>query len=152
MPRNLPRQVSSAESHEEGVFQSNKALFGDGVLINGEDGQAARRAHMRAQTTARQVAERRASESRGLSRFAGREERLTAVRDREAEKTTAFAGIEAAHQVWLHAQTARLTEARGGVLPEGAPTAPPGLPAEPLAPTGRGRGRPRRLPADLDLG
>src|SRR5437868_5978539 len=62
-------QPRSSES-QEGVYTASQGpRFGDGVLVDGVDRQAARRAYMRALTTARQAAER--TPSPRLSRTPG---------------------------------------------------------------------------------
>ncbi|GAC1408714.1 MAG: hypothetical protein NVSMB65_22130 [Chloroflexota bacterium] len=101
MPRTVPRQVSSPESQDALTLESEKALYGEGVLLNGVDGQAARRAHMRAQTTARQLAEQHHDQPLGQLRTADPATRFAAARVRDAEKSTALAGIAAEHEEWL---------------------------------------------------
>ncbi|GAC1407048.1 MAG: hypothetical protein NVSMB65_21660 [Chloroflexota bacterium] len=71
MPRLVDRQQSSLQSQERLDTARQSALLGDSVLINGVDRQAARRAHMRAQTTARQAADVRADKPLRLSAWEG---------------------------------------------------------------------------------
>ena len=101
MPRKLARQVSSPASQDALTAESERAVYGEGVLLNGVDGQAARRAHMREQTTARQVAERRHDQPLGVLRAADQATRLAAAGVRDAEKSTALADILAEHEEWL---------------------------------------------------
>ena len=106
MPRKLIRQTSVTQSQEGVYTESQGSLYGDSVLVNGEDNQAAQRAHMRAQTTARQAAERGAGHSLGLPRAADAAERQAAARVRETERQAASARIEADHQEWLQGRCA----------------------------------------------
>ncbi len=85
---------------------TGRATLGEGVLINGVDAEAGRRAHMRGLTTARQTAEQ--GPSRGWLRAYLPEptatERLQAHQMHTAATDAAFIEIEAAHQTWLRAQ------------------------------------------------
>ncbi len=87
---------------------TGRASLGEGVLINGMDAEAGRRAHMRGLTTARQTAEQ--GPSRGRLRAYLPEptaaDRLLAHQTRTAATDAAFIEIEAAHQTWLHEQEA----------------------------------------------
>jgi hypothetical protein len=83
--------------------------LGEGVPVNGVDESAARRAHMRALTMARQPAERRCAHppaEAGLDRPALRAGR----REREAELQVELARLDAAHRNWLGKQGLGLPE------------------------------------------
>jgi hypothetical protein len=106
MPRTSVRQASSSAS-QEGVNTESQGLLGDSVVIAGVDRQAARRAHMRAQTTARQAADVQYRQPLGVLRSADQATRSAAMRVRAAERSAALAAIASEHQAWLHAQGAR---------------------------------------------
>ena len=91
MPRKLPRQESGDESRA--------GLVGDAVPLNGVEDQAARRAHMLAQTTARQVAERTAARTASERRL-NRTAREDSGRDREAMLQVELTRINAEDQTW----------------------------------------------------
>lgn len=84
--------------HQEGVLA-------DGLLRNGVDGLAARRAHLRAMTMARQAAEQRHMHPAGPAQCVSTREHAVALR---AE----LARIDAEHRQWLHDQGEAYT-ARG---------------------------------------
>src|SRR5579871_2100330 len=77
--------------------------FGEGVLHNGIDGSAIRRAHMRALTMARQAAERRCALPAPLW-VSDRQARLAARRERVEELRVELARIDDAHWRWLDEQ------------------------------------------------
>jgi hypothetical protein len=107
------REVTMAEESELGGdgLQPWGPPLGEGVLHNGIDETAARRAHMRTLTMARQAAERRCAHppaEAGLDRPA----RLAARREREAELRVELARIDAAHRSWLDEQGLDVPECR----------------------------------------
>lgn len=85
---------------ERGDGQRRESVLVDGILHNGVDGLAVRRAHMRALTMARQAAERRSMRAAGRDGSA----RLVAARERAAELRAELARIDAEHRTWLHEQ------------------------------------------------
>lgn len=108
-------EVTVGEDQEPGGdgLQPKGPPLGEGVTHNGVDGTAARRAHMRGQTMARQAAERRCARppaDGGLDRPA----RLAARREREAELRVELARLDAAHRNWLDDQGLDVPESRGG--------------------------------------
>ncbi|GAC1402004.1 MAG: hypothetical protein NVSMB65_19250 [Chloroflexota bacterium] len=77
------------------------AGYGEGVIVNGGDQQADRRAHMRALTTARQAAERRALHGPEGSATSGSARRGVERQARRVELQAELQRIEAEHQTWL---------------------------------------------------
>jgi hypothetical protein len=92
MPRIHDRQ-------QEGGAESQESILGEGVPVDGVEAQAARRAHMREQTTARQAAERHLGHPLiPAGSLDHHHETVTRV----AEVREELARINADHQVWLH--------------------------------------------------
>ena len=91
MPRLQARQQTGQESQE--------SLCGESVPVNGADRQAARRAHMRSLTMARQAAE---SRHRYPPIPLGSPDRQIQLAARAAELREDLARINAEHQTWLH--------------------------------------------------
>lgn len=75
----------------------------DGMLCNGVDSAAERRAHMRELTMARQAAERRHARPTSDLRL-DRQAQALAARARDAELRAELARIDDAHRTWLRAQ------------------------------------------------
>jgi hypothetical protein len=98
-PGDRPQESSKERDDPSGAGFSGG--YGEGVLINGVDQQAARRTHMRELTMARQAAERRSLQH---SEEAARQDRTARAVEKQ-ERRTALAAelkrIEAAHQAWL---------------------------------------------------
>ena len=115
MPKRIDKQQAGGESRE--------GVVGDAVPRNGEDDQAARRAHMREQTMARQAAERKALRPAGEARL-GRPARADEAQQREADLHAELARINAEHRDWLR-------EHGAADPPDGEPAASQG--EEPLA-------------------
>ena len=78
--------------------ESKRSVCGEAVPLNGIDEQAARRAHMREMTTARQMAERRR-----IQPMPGADQltKLAASHERAAALRAELARIEEEHQSWL---------------------------------------------------
>ena len=91
--RSRKRQVSAIPRQTDDELRTSC----DGLLINGVDGQAAWRTHLRAQTTARQALERQAGSRAGDTRDEAEE--------REAYRREALAEIAEQHLVWLRAHS-----------------------------------------------
>ena len=88
------------ENLRENAGEKQQGVFGEGVPVNGIDNLAARRAHMRELTAARQAAERRRSQPWSVDSGAYAN-RLEATRARSAEMYAELARIEDEHQRWL---------------------------------------------------
>jgi len=93
------------------VTKSQEDLFLDGMLYNGKDELAERRAHIRGLTMARQAAERIDAETilaaRRTSSWLNFEVR-TAAREARADAELA----EAEHRAWLYRHSPQVTERR----------------------------------------
>ncbi len=81
-------------TREDGDQHQERVLI-DGLLRNGVDDLAARRAHMREMTMARQAAERHYTHPAGPPP-------LVAARDSAADLRAELARIDATHRTWLH--------------------------------------------------
>jgi len=92
VPKKSDKQQAGGESRE--------SAMGDAVPHNGEEEQAARRAHMREQTMARQAAERKALPPAGEARI-DRPARVDDAQRREADLRAELARINAEHRDWL---------------------------------------------------
>lgn len=95
--------MPSDQDTRRGDVARQEPVLGDAVSRNGVDCSAARRAHMRALTMARQAAERRharPADAAGLDSTA----RLAAARERAVELRAELERIDAEHRTWLHDQ------------------------------------------------
>jgi len=99
-------------SQLQGISWDDRQLPGSGLVdalvYNGVDGLAARQAHMRALTMARQAAERQYTRSMGRVAAAPSDVMRANVVQLQAE----LARIEAGHRTWLRAQGMDLPERR----------------------------------------
>ena len=96
----MPKQMNPRASDPASL----ESLCGEGVPLNGVDDQADRRAHMRAQTTARQAAERRLSYPPIPM---GSPDRQMRKAERMARMHEELSLIDAEHQAWLDARADR---------------------------------------------
>lgn len=101
MPRKLVRQATSPVGDQKSIVDA-ESLYGDSVLVNGVDQQAERRAHMRAQTTARQASEQRYGQHRTGLTVGDQFTRLGTMQRRDAQRRDDLATIDANHRAWLH--------------------------------------------------
>ena len=109
--------VAEKQHMQEIGPESHEGILGDAVPRNGKDDQAARRAHMREQTTARQAAERNAERPAYEGRL-DRSARIDGVHEREASLQNELTRINTEHQTWLRQGTPP-------DLPASAPESPP---------------------------
>lgn len=89
--------------HHEGGAQHGESVLIDGLSRNGVDDLAARRAHMRDMTMARQAAERRYARPGLPAGSAGPEDamRLAMAQERAIAFRAELARIDAEHRRWL---------------------------------------------------
>ncbi|MDB5075559.1 MAG: hypothetical protein JWO42_1738 [Chloroflexi bacterium] len=88
-----------------------ETVLGDGISCNGVDASAARRAHMRELTMARQAAEKRHAR-RGGNPGMDRPAQLAAAQERTVELHAELARIDAEHRTWMHEQGHDVPEPR----------------------------------------
>jgi hypothetical protein len=90
-------------SEAEGIPEWSEGPCGGGVLFNGVDPNAARRAHMREQTMAKQAAERR-SVKPASGMHLDHQTRLAMAQERAAALHAELASLSDEHQDWLRTQ------------------------------------------------
>jgi hypothetical protein len=102
--------------------QLQETVLVDGLLRNGVDTLAARRAHLRNLTMARQAAERR-HERHAMARTLDQDLRPDAARSRANEFRMELSRLDSVHRVWLQDQgedvPVRRTRLRRAALPHG---------------------------------
>lgn len=91
--------------------RERESALGEGVLHDGVDWSAARRAHLREITTLRQAAERTCDRP-GVPRDPDRAAQRAAARRRAEELRLELARIDAEHRAWLRAQGVDVPEPR----------------------------------------